>query len=113
MPSHRRIAIGGWLAFVVLAFVAGGAIGQRNLTVAQMGSGESGRALRAYAAADYPKASQEQVLVQARHGAPATDPARQGRGRATSSRACARRRTCATCGRPARPASRATGAQCS
>ena len=63
---HRRRAIWGWLAFVVAAVLVGGLVGQRYLTEAEMGNGESGRALQAYAAADFPKAAAEQVLVQAR-----------------------------------------------
>jgi uncharacterized membrane protein YdfJ with MMPL/SSD domain len=70
---HRRLAIWGWLTFVLVAFMIGGAVGQRYLSVAEMGNGESGRALRAYDKADFPKASQEQVLVQGRGGVRATD----------------------------------------
>jgi RND superfamily putative drug exporter len=63
---HRRIAIGGWLAFVLACFFIGGSIGQRYLTDAEMGNGESGRAARAIDAADFPKIEHEQVLVQGR-----------------------------------------------
>jgi RND superfamily putative drug exporter len=38
---NRRWAVLGWLAFVVPASVAGALVGQRNLTNAQMGNGES------------------------------------------------------------------------
>jgi len=72
---HRRVAIWGWLGFVLVAFIVGGAVGQRYLTVPEMGNGESGRALRAYDKADFPKASQEQVLVQGRGSIRADDPA--------------------------------------
>jgi uncharacterized membrane protein YdfJ with MMPL/SSD domain len=72
---HRPVAIWGWLAFVLVAFMIGGAVGQRYLSVAEMGNGDSGRALRAYDKADFPKASQEQVLVQGRRGVRVTDPA--------------------------------------
>ena len=64
--DHRRIAIGGWLAFVLVCFFVGGAVGQSYLTQAQMGNGESGRASRAVDAADFPKLAHEQVLVQGR-----------------------------------------------
>jgi uncharacterized membrane protein YdfJ with MMPL/SSD domain len=64
--THRRRAIGGWLVFVVAAYLVGGAVGQRYLTDAQMGNGESGRASRAVDAADFPKLAHEQVLVQGR-----------------------------------------------
>src|SRR3954471_7568930 len=70
---RRRVAIWGWLGGVLVAFAVGGAVGQRYLTEPEMGNGESGRALRAYDAADFPKASQEQVLVQGRGGVVAAD----------------------------------------
>jgi RND superfamily putative drug exporter len=41
---HRRVAIFGWLAFVVVSVFVGGAVGQRNLTDAEAVSGEAGRA---------------------------------------------------------------------
>src|SRR5881398_482994 len=65
---RRRLAIWGWLGFVLVAFVVGGTVGQRYLTVSEMGNGGSGRALRAYDKADFPEAAQEQVLVQGRGG---------------------------------------------
>jgi uncharacterized membrane protein YdfJ with MMPL/SSD domain len=39
--THRRKAIGLWLAFVVIAIVGGGAVGQRSLTDAESNVGES------------------------------------------------------------------------
>jgi uncharacterized membrane protein YdfJ with MMPL/SSD domain len=42
--THRKLAIFGWLAFVVLALFAGGAVGTKHLTDAEAVSGESGRA---------------------------------------------------------------------
>jgi RND superfamily putative drug exporter len=39
--THRKLAIFGWLAFVVLSVVVGGAVGQRELTDAEAVSGES------------------------------------------------------------------------
>ena len=60
---HRRIAIGGWLAFVVLAFLIGGMAGTRTLQYEESGVGESGRADRAVYHA-FPKQAEETVLVQ-------------------------------------------------
>jgi RND superfamily putative drug exporter len=60
---HRKTAIIGWIAFVVLAFVAGGKIGTQTLTPEQAGVGESGRADRIVDAAFRDRA-QEVVLVQ-------------------------------------------------
>jgi uncharacterized membrane protein YdfJ with MMPL/SSD domain len=42
--SHRRLAIFGWIAFVVIALALGSAVGQRNLTDSEETPGESGRA---------------------------------------------------------------------
>ncbi|HEY4778353.1 MAG TPA: hypothetical protein VIH47_02030, partial [Solirubrobacterales bacterium] len=42
--THRKVAIFGWLAFVVLALFVGGAVGTRELTDAEAMSGEAGRA---------------------------------------------------------------------
>jgi uncharacterized membrane protein YdfJ with MMPL/SSD domain len=72
--THRRKAILGWLAFVLAAFMIGGAIGQRHLTQPEMGNGQSGQALRAYSDA-FPKQATEQVLVQGRGGAGIGSPA--------------------------------------
>jgi uncharacterized membrane protein YdfJ with MMPL/SSD domain len=60
---HRRLAILGWLAFVLGAYGAGSAIGQTHLTDAQMGNGQSGRAITVYESA-FPNRASEQVLVQ-------------------------------------------------
>jgi hypothetical protein len=42
--QHRKIAIWGWLVFVVVAFMVGNAVGQRTADDAHLGVGESGRA---------------------------------------------------------------------
>lgn len=60
---HRRKAIGGWLAFVVVAFLVGSAVGQKVLTEAQEGNGQSARAMTVYDRA-FPSHSGEQVLLQ-------------------------------------------------
>ena len=62
---HRKTAILGWLAFVIAAALAGGAVGKNTLTAEEAGVGESGRAARVAAAA-FPKAARENVLVQSR-----------------------------------------------
>src|SRR4051794_2164903 len=63
---HRRIAILGWLAFVVIAFVVGGAVGTKSLSGPDSGNGESQRADRAIDKANFPEQADEQVLVSAR-----------------------------------------------
>src|SRR4051794_7196298 len=74
--THRKRAILGWIAFVILATVLGGAVGQRMLADADSGNGESRAADRAVAAAGFPEQTDEQVLVQTRGGGTAGHDAR-------------------------------------
>jgi RND superfamily putative drug exporter len=69
--QHRKKAIWGWLAFALIAFMVGGALGTETQTNAQSGVGESGRAARTVDNA-FPKHQVEQVLVQST-GASAAD----------------------------------------
>ncbi len=71
--EHRKTAIWGWLAFVVVAFAIGGATGTKTLEHTQTGVGESGRADQAIADAA-PEHAQEMVLIQSTR-ATAGDPA--------------------------------------
>jgi uncharacterized membrane protein YdfJ with MMPL/SSD domain len=73
--KHRKTAIFGWLAFVVIAFVLGGAIGTNTIKDEDQGNGASRTADRQVAAADFPKESDEQVLIQVRGDGKASDPA--------------------------------------
>ena len=41
--QHRKAAILGWVAFVVIATVLGGLVGQRDLAASATGNGESKR----------------------------------------------------------------------
>src|SRR4051794_19386974 len=61
--QHRRTAILGWIAFVALATVLGGQVGQRTLDDAASGNGESKRGSMLIAAG-FPEHAGEQVLVQ-------------------------------------------------
>jgi len=61
--EHRKTAICGWLAFVVVAFALGGAVGLHTADDAHLGVGESGRADLTSDAA-FPKSADEMVLVQ-------------------------------------------------
>ena len=65
---HRRKAIFGWLAFVLAAYIVGGLAGERNLTDAQMGNGQSATALSLFEKA-FPYHNGEEVLIQARGSA--------------------------------------------
>jgi uncharacterized membrane protein YdfJ with MMPL/SSD domain len=70
---HRKTAIFGWLAFVVIAFVLGGAIGTQTINDYDSGNGQSRTADRQIHTANFPKKADEQVLVQARGNGKATD----------------------------------------
>ena len=60
---HRRIAILGWMAFVVTAIVLGSAIGTKHISTDNEGVGDSARADRIINA-KFPQYSDEQVLIQ-------------------------------------------------
>jgi uncharacterized membrane protein YdfJ with MMPL/SSD domain len=62
--QHRKRAILGWILFVILATVIGGAVGVNNIADEDMGNGESRTADQAVADAGFPKETGEQVLVQ-------------------------------------------------
>lgn len=61
--KHRKTAILGWIAFVIAAFVVGGAVGTQSPTDRDSGTGESGRAERIFYDA-FPERSDETVMVQ-------------------------------------------------
>lgn len=66
--GHRRTAILGWIAFVVLATVGGSLIDTRELSSAEQGNGSSRAAGLAVDAAGFRETTGEQVLLQARTG---------------------------------------------
>jgi uncharacterized membrane protein YdfJ with MMPL/SSD domain len=70
--QHRRKAILGWLAFVIVAAFVGFSIGTKTLESDQYGIGESGKADKAYSD-NFPDRAYEQVLVQSGQK-PVTDP---------------------------------------
>ena len=70
--THRKTAIWGWLAFVVVAFAIGGAVGTKTLQPDQLGVGESGRADHTIEGA-FQRSADELVLIQS-DSATATDP---------------------------------------
>src|SRR3954463_10951829 len=71
---HRKTAIFGWLAFIAIAFVVGGLIGQQKPSPAKSFDGESRRAETILENAGFPETSGEMVLVQSKT-ASAKDPA--------------------------------------
>ncbi len=72
--QHRKQAILGWILFVVVATVAGGAVGKRTLTDAETSNGQSAIAERAIEGAGFPDDVTEQVLVQGTGSLKSSDP---------------------------------------
>ena len=72
--EHRKLAIGGWIAFVVLSLVIGGMVGVKKPADENDRVGDSGRAM-SLVDDHFPTQNDENVLVQARLGGHATDPA--------------------------------------
>lgn len=64
---HRKTAIWGWLAFVLLAVVIGETVGTKTLSYADQAVGESGRAEKAMENS-FPQAADETVLIRSRNG---------------------------------------------
>ena len=60
---HRKIAIFGWLAFVIAAVVIGGQVGTKNIEASDTIPGESGRVTRLLDK-EFPQPASESVLVQ-------------------------------------------------
>src|SRR6478735_8725903 len=69
--QHRKKAIWGWIAFVVIAFVVGNAVGTKAPSH-QDYVGQSGQAEKLFAD-HFAKKDGEQVMVQAPKGGKATD----------------------------------------
>src|SRR4051812_48207143 len=69
--KHRKTAIWGWIAFVAVAFVIGGAVGVKK-PADYIGPGDSGRADK-LALDHFPKVQSESILIQAPKGRTAKD----------------------------------------
>ena len=65
---NRRKAILAWLVFVVAAYVVGTLMGQRNLTDAEMGNGQSGAAVNVFERG-FVYHNGEEVLIESRRAA--------------------------------------------
>jgi uncharacterized membrane protein YdfJ with MMPL/SSD domain len=63
---HRKIAIFGWLAFVVAALALGHAIGTKQLSSSDGGSGDTGKAQHILNANGFQSRAGESVLVQSK-----------------------------------------------
>ena len=83
---HRRAAILGWIAFVVLSLGIGSAIGTQNIADEDQGNGDSRTADRIIADAGFPEDASEQVFIQSRGDVKAGDPEFQAAIREVESR---------------------------
>ena len=83
---HRRAAILGWIAFVVLSLAVGSAIGTQNIADEDAGNGDSRTAERILADAGFPDDASEQAFIQARGDLRAGDPEFQAAIRDVESR---------------------------
>jgi uncharacterized membrane protein YdfJ with MMPL/SSD domain len=68
--AHRRTAVLGWLAFVLVAFAIGSLVGVVKMTTSDNAIGDSGAADRILAREFPNQRSLEDVLIQSRTGAP-------------------------------------------
>jgi RND superfamily putative drug exporter len=85
--THRKKAIFGWIAFVLIATLLGGSIGMKTLSDEDQGNGQSQVADRAITAAGFPDDAEEQILIQSRNGKLSTaDPAFQHAARDVATR---------------------------
>ena len=66
--THRRTAVLGWLAFVIVAFAIGSLVGLVKLTTSDQAIGDSGAADRVLAREFPNQRSLEEVLIQRRDG---------------------------------------------
>ena len=102
--DHWKTATFGWLAFVLVAFGLGGAVGTKNIANSA-GPGESGRMDRILEAG-FEQPASERVLIQSRSQRVGTIPPSMRRSR-MSSRASRKSRTSATSARRSSPETRA------
>ena len=72
--THRKTAILGWIAFVVLATLIGGKVGQRTLEDSASGNGDSKRGAMIIDDAGFPKQIGERVLIQGKGAIKSDDP---------------------------------------
>ena len=72
--THRKTAIFGWIAFVVLATLIGGNVGQKNLEQSASGNGDSKRGAMIVDDAGFPDTVGERVLIQAKGSAKSDSP---------------------------------------
>jgi uncharacterized membrane protein YdfJ with MMPL/SSD domain len=72
--AHRKTAVIGWIAFVVLATLIGGNVGQKTLKASASGNGDSKRGAVIVDDAGYPQQVGERVLIQGKGSIRSDDP---------------------------------------
>jgi uncharacterized membrane protein YdfJ with MMPL/SSD domain len=72
--QHRKTAILGWIAFVVLATLIGGKVGQNQLKDSASGNGDSKRGAMIVDDAGFPQTIGERVLIQGKGSIRSDDP---------------------------------------
>jgi len=72
--QHRKTAILGWIAFVVLATLVGGKVGQNQLKESASGNGDSKRGAMIVDDAGFPDEVGERVLIQGKGSITSDDP---------------------------------------
>ena len=73
--QHRKVAILGWIAFVIVAFAIGSGTGLKKQKDENRGNGDSRTAAQVIAKAGLKERASEQVLVQARGSTPRVEDA--------------------------------------
>jgi anti-anti-sigma factor len=73
--EHRKKAIWGWVAFVLVAVSLGAAVGTKNIKDEDQGNGDSRTAARVIKHVGLKERASEQVLIQSRGSLRAPDPA--------------------------------------
>jgi uncharacterized membrane protein YdfJ with MMPL/SSD domain len=86
---HRKIAVLGWIAFVVLAFAGAGSVGLKTLDAIDTENGDSYTADQAIDKAGFVKNVNEQVLIQGRGDVKYGDPTFNGAVRDVATRLAA------------------------
>ena len=73
--QHRKKAIFGWIAFVVVAMALGSFVGTKNIADEDLGNGDSRAAEQLLADSGFPDDVSEQVLISSRDGSQTVDDA--------------------------------------
>src|SRR5687767_15999910 len=83
---HRKKAILGWFAFVILATVLGGMVGQKTLADEDMGNGQSKQADQILEAAGFPRSEERRVGKECRSRGPPYHRKKNNKSKASQTR---------------------------